>query len=244
VKIRDFDDTCIERLNNQFETSTPESVLAWAWSTFDTRVAASSSFQTQSVALLHMISRVAPRMKVYFVDTGFHFPETLAFQHQLSRQLGLRVEVLKPKLDHHEFRARFGHLYCVNPDLCCRINKVEPLQAAIGPLEAWIAGIRRDQTPQRRHVPIISRRANGSLKICPMAMWAEHDVWDYIRRHGLPTHPLLEQGYWSIGCAPCTRAIQNGDDPRSGRWPGKPKVECGLHSTNAVAPAKQHSSKE
>lgn len=220
----------LEVLNQRFETASPQEILAWAWETFNPRVAASSSFQTQSVPLLHMIAQAAPQMPIFFLDTGFHFPETLAFRDRLVRELNLNVRDLTPEMGHDQFRLQHGDLYLRDPDMCCYINKVEPLERAMLGLEAWISGIRRDQTKERSEAAIVNRQPDGLYKISPMAVWTKRDVWQYLYDHHLPEHPLLAQGYLSIGCAPCTRPVGAGEDDRAGRWAGKDKTECGLHT--------------
>lgn len=222
-------DSELEQLNAGFERATPAEIIRWAAETFAPDVAASSSFQTQSVPLLHMIAQVAPELPVFFLDTGFHFPETLAFRDRLIQELGLNVRVLKPQLGHEGFRREYGELYRRDPDMCCYINKVEPLRRAMQGLKAWISGIRRDQTAARNSTPILARQPDGLWKISPLATWTRRDVWQYIHDHDLPEHPLLAQGYLSIGCAPCTRPVANEQDERSGRWAGLEKSECGLH---------------
>lgn len=208
----------------------PETILQWAWETFAPSIAATSSFQTQSVPLLHMISRASPRMPVLFLDTGFHFPETLAFRDRVVEELELNLRVLEPKTGHDGFLQEYGELYRRNPDLCCHINKVEPLEGAKVGLDAWVAGIRRDQTPARKDTPVVTVEDEGPLKICPMVTWTEEDVESYVQEHDLPRHPLYDQGYGSIGCAPCTRRLMEGEDARAGRWAGTAKTECGLHA--------------
>lgn len=216
-------------LNRRFESTAPEEILLWAWDSFRPDIALSSSFQSQSVPLLHMLSRVAPEMPVLFCDTGFHFPETLAFRDRLVRLLGLDLRILTTRLGAQGFRQQHGLLYRSDPDLCCYLNKVEPMRVAQESLTAWVTGIRRDQTALRRTVEIVSRLENGVFKICPLATWTSWEVESYIRRHDLPTHPLADQGYRSIGCAPCTAAVAPGEADRAGRWKATGKTECGLH---------------
>ncbi len=216
-------------LNRRLEGEPPQEILRWAWETFAPRIAGSSSFQSQSVALLHMIAQIVPAMPVLFLDTGYHFPETLEFRDHLGQRLGLNIQLLEPTMGHDSFRQRFGALYLRNPDRCCYINKVEPLQRALKNYDAWISGIRRDQTGARATTPIISREQGGRYKICPLANWTGQQVRQYISEHGLPQHPLAEKGYPSIGCAPCTRPVRVGEAERDGRWAGQSKIECGLH---------------
>jgi phosphoadenosine phosphosulfate reductase len=220
----------LETINAELEVATPEAILHWAWTQFAPAIAATSSFQTQSLPLLHMIACTTPELPVYFLDTGFHFPETLAYRDQLMAQLGVNVRTLTADMGHSAFRHQHGDLYRSNPDLCCYINKVEPWQRTKAGLTAWISGIRRDQTEHRRATPIVERARNGQYKVCPLATWSEADMWRYINRHDLPVHPLMSQGYLSIGCAPCTRPVTDGEESRAGRWAGQAKTECGLHT--------------
>lgn len=211
----------------------PEEILQWAWQTFGPEIALSSSFQTQSIPLLHMASRETPEMPVLFLNTGFHFQETLVFRERLENRFGLRVRVLSASVGHEGFRREHGELYRIDPDRCCWINKVQPLIEALSTLRGWVTGIRRDQTKGRRFVPVLSRLDSGVFKICPMVRWTARDVWEYIRDHNLPVHPLHDAGYRSVGCAPCTRPTVAGQDEREGRWEGLDKDECGLHLADA-----------
>lgn len=224
-----MDDTQLQQFNETFESASPQEIIAWSWETFGPDMAATSSFQTQSLPLLHMIAQAAPEMPIFFLDTGFHFPETLLFRDRLIDDWGLNVRTLTTLMGHADFYQRHGELHRSNPDLCCYINKVEPLQQAKAGLAAWLTGVRRDQTEARRNTPILARERSGQCKVCPMATWTDRDVWRYIHQHDLPVHPLLSQGYMSIGCAPCTRPVGAGEDARSGRWANQSKTECGLH---------------
>ena len=168
------------------------------------------------------------------MDTGFHFPETLAYRDSLAARFGLNVRTVTPAIGHDGFRRQHGNLYRSNPDLCCHINKVEPLREVKRGLLAWVTGIRRDQTETRKATPILTQERSGQFKICPMATWTSKDIWTYINQHDLPVHPLLSQGYLSIGCAPCTRPATAGDDERSGRWAASAKTECGIHLDPAI----------
>lgn len=214
----------------------PARILRWAWERFGPEVGVTSSFQTQSVPLLHMVATAVPEMPVLFLDTGFHFPETLAFRDRLVRELGLEVRVLASKMGNDAFRRRYGTLYRSDPDLCCYINKVEPLARAKKGLAAWVSGIRRDQTRSRRATPVLSWDEDGLWKVCPLAGWTAEDVARYRAEHDLPSHPLHDEGYRSIGCAPCTRRTREGEDPRAGRWAGLDKTECGLHGDGPLSP--------
>ena len=228
----------VARWNEELEGAPPLTVLAWAAARFGGSIAASSSFQTQSVPLLHMISRAAPDTPVLFLDTGYHFPETLAFRDRLARELGLRVRSLHPLEGHDALVRRHGDLHRRDPDACCWMRKVEPLERAKKDYRAWIRGVRRDQTADRAATPVIDATPDGLVRVAPMAAWTERDMFRYLHDHGLPEHPLLQQGYLSIGCAPCTRAVRPGEDARAGRWAGNAKTECGLHldATTSTGP--------
>ena len=208
-------------------------IIYWAAKKFRDKLAITSSLQTQSVPLLHLVSRICPNVPVLFLDTGFHFPETIAFKDQLKRQLGLNVIELTPLMGHQQFRQQHAKLHTTNPNMCCYLNKVEPLQRKLKGFSAWISGIRRDQTEHRAKTPILGIQQNGLFKVCPMVAWKDIDIANYIDRHRLPRHPLHDAGYKSIGCHCCTKAVAKDANPRSGRWVGREKTECGLHDSMA-----------
>ena len=220
----------IALLNVEMETWSTEAILRWAWETLGPAVAASSSFQTQSAPLLYLIGQVCPAMPVIFLDTGFHFPETLAYRDELQARLGLNIVTARPAVEQSQLLQQYGEgLYRRDPDLCCYIHKVEPMQRATAGLRGWVNGVRRDQTANRGVLRTLEAQPDGLLKIHPMLNWTKRDVWAFIERHDLPAHPLLSKGYPSIGCAPCTRPVAPGEDDRAGRWAGTDKTECGLH---------------
>lgn len=235
------DKEVLRRLNSELARESPEAILSWAWETFSLDLALSSSFQTQSVPLLHMVSRVTPQLTIFFLDTGFHFPETLGFRDRLTREWRLKVRNLRPAIGHEGFLLKYGQLYRSDPDMCCYINKVEPLRRAIKGLRGWVSGLRRDQTPQRRDTPIVSVQSDGLYRIAPLASWTWRDVRKYLRERGLPEHPLFSKGYLSIGCQPCTRPVVAGQEERSGRWADRNKTECGIHLP--INPLETHGTK-
>jgi phosphoadenosine phosphosulfate reductase len=222
----------VHELNQRLKGASSVVILKWVWSTFGDRAAATSSFQTQSVPLLHLIAQTTPEMPVLFLNTGFHFPETLEFRDRLEDEFGLHVCSLEPRLGHDGFQERHGDLHRRDPDLCCHLNKVQPLNDALEDYNVWVAGIRRDQTEARTETPVIQWRDEDTLKVCPMVEWTSKDVWTYINEYDLPAHPLFQEGYYSIGCAPCTQPPGQNGDARDGRWAGKNKTECGLHVDN------------
>lgn len=228
-------------LNAQFDGAAPEDIIAWAADRFMPRLAATSSFQTQSVALLHMLSRVRPDIPVIFLDTGYHFSETLAYRDQLVADWGLNLRIVRSALNRADFIRQYGDaLYRRDPDLCCYINKVEPMQRALGDLDAWLSGIRRDQTAQRANAMPLEQLPDGRVKVQPLVAWTHKDLWSYIHRHDLPAHPLFSQGYLSVGCAPCTAPVTGDGDERSGRWASQSKTECGLHTAITSRPKGSH----
>ena len=222
----------IERLSQEFETRTPQEIIRWSVDTFWPQVALSSSFQTQSVPLLHMAWKVRRDILIFFLDTGYHFWETHMFRERLASHYQLNVLDLYRHSRWDEFaRARTRSLPVDDPNLCCYIHKVEPMQRAMKDMRAWISGIRRDQTSVRAQAKILELQDDGLLKINPLLNWTKEDIKKYSEEHRLPAHPLFQRGYRSIGCASCTIAIGVHDDERAGRWSGRGKTECGLHTS-------------
>lgn len=221
----------LDRISQEMEGQTPQQIITWAVETFAPQIAVSSSFQNQSVPLLHMVSRIDPEILIFFLDTGFHFWETLIFREKLQRELNLHIQNLYFDKQWKNFLDRFGrNLYEHDPDLCCYLRKVQPMQKALKTVRAWVSGIRRDQTATRHSAKILELERDGLVKINPMLNWTSADVQAYTLEHNLPTHPLFEKGYRSIGCKPCTRAVRLDENERAGRWSGKGKTECGLHT--------------
>lgn len=221
----------IGALSKQFETQTPQEIIAWAVAEFAPEIAMSTSFQTQSMALLHMVARIMPDIKIFFLDTGYHFWDTLIFREQIQHEWNLNVVDLYRDTRWDIFaRQNTRVLPTQDPNLCCYIHKVQPMQKALSGLRAWISGIRRDQTSDRAHAQILELQDDGLLKVNPLLHWTQSGVAAYMADHHLPAHPLYERGYRSIGCAPCTIAIGLADDERAGRWAGRAKTECGLHT--------------
>ncbi len=228
-------DFCILRAPGEPEAA--EEMLHWACKTFAPRIVATSSFQTQSVPLLHMISRVCPEMPVIFLDTGFHFPETLAFRDELVERFGLKLVVVEPELSREDFLRAYGEdVYRRDPDLCCYVNKVEPMQRALDGMVAWVAGVRRDQTENRHSLQGLEPQISGVIKVHPLLNWTHADVEAYRQRYHLPVHPLAAQGYASVGCEICTEPVIGTVGERAGRWVGMAKEECGLHLDPASSP--------
>lgn len=205
------------------------------------RVFASSSFQTNSVLLLHMVSRYDPELPVYFLNTGYHFPETLAYRDRLAAMLGLRrvVDVRPGVSKAHQRDATGRLLYASDPDCCCHLNKVAPMEPIRATHDVWLSGLRAAQNAFRAGLRRVERGADGKIRFHPFLEWGNREVYRYRMLHGLPAHPLEEKGYFSIGCQPCTRrmdlseqasGVGGAGDGRGGRWQGLRKTECGLHT--------------
>ena len=198
------------------------------------RFAVSSSFGADSATLLSLVAEVDPMLPVLFLDTGLHFAETLAYRRQLTAALGLgNVIDVTPALTVTQQAAEHGGgLYLRDPDACCAIRKVAPLDEALAGYDGWASGVRRGQTPDRADTPAVSLVRRGGrdlLKVAPLINWTAADVAGHRRLRDLPVHPLVERGFGSIGCAPCTRPTAPGEDARAGRWAGHVKTECGIH---------------
>ena len=219
--------TCAERL----ESASPLEILTWASETFGSQLAIVTSFQATGIATLHMMQRIQPRTPVLTLDTGLLFPETLDLMDNLEARFNLDLRRIQPRQTPAQQARDYGdRLWERNPDRCCHIRKTIPLRDALAGFDAWITGLRRDQSPSRAATPVISRdRRNGSIKIAPFANWTEKMVWRYIHQHELPYNRLHDMGYPSIGCWTCTRAATGADDLRSGRWSNRSKTECGIH---------------
>ncbi len=215
-------------LQEKLQLAPPDEILLWVWNTFGELAVSSSSFQSQSVVLLYLIGKFVPKMPVYFLETGFHFPETLAFRDELTEKWGLNVVNITP--EDYITKENLSELRLLDPDYCCLHAKISPLQRALHGKQAWVTGIRRDQTSNRRDTPIITEQSGGLLKVAPLASWNRTDLRAYITEHNLPAHPLEHKGYRSIGCEPCTVPVVNEYDERSGRWVSYSKTECGLHT--------------
>lgn len=207
-----------------------EEIMRFLVRAYPGRVALSASFGGGGLVLAHMLSRIDAHAPVLFLDTGYHFPETIAFKNRFAQQYRLRVIDLATPVD-----ATAAQLYRTDPDRCCRIRKVEPMHRALSEFDVWITALRRDQSDTRRSVDVLVHHVidgRAILKVMPLAYWARHDVEEYLATHGVPSHPLVEKGYTSIGCWPCTRPTVQGEGERAGRWSGTNKTECGLHSAD------------
>ncbi|MBK1696937.1 phosphoadenylyl-sulfate reductase [Rhodovibrio salinarum] len=218
-------------LERDAEGLTGEELLALAITRhFPGTITAVSSFGAEAALLLDMISRIDPATPVIFLETGKHFPETLRYRDRLIAKLGLTgVRNEQPDEADRKQTDPDGHLWSVNPDRCCALRKVRPLERALTGFDAWITGRKRFQTATREGLPRVEL-VDGRVKVNPLADWTQNDVDAAFNARGLPRHPLVDQGYPSIGCLPCTRRVAEGENARAGRWSGMEKTECGIHN--------------
>lgn len=211
----------LDLVSKGFETAPASKVVRWAFDTFGSSVVVAASFE--DIALIDLATKADPSVEVVFLDTEAHFPETLAFVEEVRARYGLNLTITKPGPE--------AAAHPCGSASCCQFRKVEPLRRAVAGRRAWMTSLKRSDGPTRADAPIVSWDASFELvKINPLATWTDDDVACYLADHELPTHPLLSRGYRSIGCAPTTRPVADGEDPRAGRWAGLDKTECGLHA--------------
>jgi phosphoadenosine phosphosulfate reductase len=227
----------VRALSAEFENAAPAEILQWAFEQFGARAAIGTSFQGAGLVTIHHAVSAGIALPVFTIDTGLLFQETLELKRRLEKFFGITIESLVPELTvEAQAREIAPELWKVNPNLCCTIRKVEPLQKKLGSIHAWITGLRRDQSTGRARTQVLELyefdrlRGRNILKINPLANWSRDQVWDYLRLHKIPYNPLADRGFRSIGCFPCTTAVFEGQDDRAGRWTGFDKVECGIHT--------------
>jgi phosphoadenosine phosphosulfate reductase len=210
----------MDEQSSAFETAPAGLIVAWAVDRFGAKLTVASSFQ--EAVLIDIAMAVDPTIEVVFLDTGSHFPETLEYVEAIRSRYDLNLTVTQPVEGAEQWPCGSAQ--------CCEFRKVRPMRQAMEGKEAWITGLKRVDAPTRRNAPIVAFDDSwGMVKINPLATWTEEDITGYGRDHGIPEHPLLSKGYLSIGCAPTTRPVKFGEDPRAGRWSDSDKVECGLH---------------
>ncbi len=221
----------VAALNARYRHHSATAVLEHALADRDLgRVALVSSYGAESVVLLHLVAMIAPQTPVIFIDTRMLFPETLDYQRQLAEMLPLcdlrTIRAAAPRVARADPE---GLLHREDPDACCHVRKVEPLERALAGFDGWITGRKRFQGNGREGVEFFEAEGGARIKVNPLAHWGREDVEEYMVENRLPRHPLVARGYPSIGCAPCTSPVRAGEDPRAGRWRGSDKVECGIH---------------
>jgi phosphoadenosine phosphosulfate reductase len=227
----------VAALSQEFECASADEILRWAFDQFGHSAAIGTSFQGAGlVAIHHAVSAGLP-LPVFTIDTGLLFSETLELKARLETYFGIVIESLVPERTVEEQAQDIApELWLSSPDLCCTLRKVEPLQKKLNQLDAWVVGLRREQSAGRAQIQILELyefdrlREKNILKVNPLARWSRDEVWAYIRHHGIPYNPLMDRGFRSIGCFPCTRVVLSGQDDRAGRWTGFDKSECGIHT--------------
>jgi phosphoadenosine phosphosulfate reductase len=222
----------LARASLALESSEPAEIIRWAAERFGDRLTMATAFGPEGCAIIHWLATVAPKTFVFNLETGYQFKETLELRDRLAKRYGIEVSLEAPDTTVEEYeRHHGGPLYRTDSNRCCADRKIAVIRRVLTRFDAWMSGIRRDQSPDRAAAPIVGFDAKfGVVKISPLANWTKAKIWDLILREDIPYNPLHDQGYVSIGCAPCTRPIQLGEDERAGRWSGSAKTECGLHS--------------
>jgi phosphoadenosine phosphosulfate reductase len=220
----------LREANPDAPEATAAAVIEWVARNFSVEAAAVACSMADAV-LPAVVAEKLPNVEVLFLDTGYHFVETYGTRDEVARALPVRILDIKPKQTVSEQDAQHGEkLYQRDPNLCCQLRKVEPLTSQLEQFEVWFTGVRRDEAETRANTPLVQWDAkNGLVKVNPLAAWTFDELIDYANEHKVPTNLLLQHGYPSIGCEPCTKPVAPGEDPRSGRWAGSGKVECGLH---------------
>jgi phosphoadenosine phosphosulfate reductase len=223
----------LEQASARLEVAEPEDILRWATARFAPKFTMATAFGPEGMVLIHMLAEIAPQTPIFNLDTGYQFQETLDLREEVKRRYGIEVEYKRTDTTVEQYEQQHGGpLYRTNPDQCCLDRKVKVLEKAALGMHAWASAIRRDQSPDRAKAPIVGwDKKFGLVKVSPLANWTKQKVWGLITQHNIPYNPLHDQGYTSIGCRPCTRAVMIGEDERAGRWSGFAKTECGLHSS-------------
>jgi phosphoadenosine phosphosulfate reductase len=227
----------VAALNARYRYHSATAVLEHALKDDDLgRVALVSSFGAESVVLLHLVSVIAPETPVLFIDTRMLFQETLDYQRELAEKLALcDIRTIRANPARVNFEDPDGTLHQFSTDACCNVRKVEPLERALSKFDGWITGRKRFQNADRGTIDFFENEGDFRIKVNPLAHWGSEDLEEYMVENRLPRHPLVAKGFPSIGCAPCTSAVKPGEDPRSGRWRGTQKTECGIHFIDGKA---------
>jgi phosphoadenosine phosphosulfate reductase len=226
----------LDEANRRLAEAAPQEILRWAVETFYPKLTMATAFGPEGCAILHMLAAIEPRVRVFNLDTGYQFAETLRLRDRIAETLGIEVELVRPEQTVAEYEAaNGGPVYSHDPDRCCHDRKIVPLRRAVVGYDAWISSIRADQSAHRAKARVVAWDAKFALvKVNPLLRWTHRDVWAYVVANEVPYNPLHDHGYPSIGCWPCTRAVAAGEaDERAGRWAGQAKTECGLHSLDS-----------
>ena len=219
-------------VSRSLEGLEPSAIIAWAAQRYGERLTMATAFGPEGCLIIHWLATQAPKTFVFNLDTGYQFSETLELRDRIARRYGIEVSLEQPETSVQEYeQLHGGPLYQIAPDRCCGDRKIAVIRRVLTRFDAWMSGIRRDQSPERAGAPIVAwDHKFNVVKVSPLANWTKAQVWEAIVREDVPYNPLHDQGYISIGCWPCTRAVTFGEDERAGRWSGTAKTECGLHS--------------
>jgi phosphoadenosine phosphosulfate reductase len=222
----------LEDQSRQLEGVSAEAILQWAVDRYFPRFTMATGLGPEGCVIISMLAKIEPRVYVFNLDTGYQFKETLALRNRMVEKYGIEIHLQQPELSVEQYEAvHGGPVYPTNSDRCCFDRKIAVLQRASRNYDAWATGVRREQSPTRANTPLVGwDKKFGLAKINPLATWTKSDVWRRILDQQVPYNPLHDQGYPSIGCWPCTRAVLPGEDERAGRWSGSAKTECGLHT--------------
>ncbi len=234
-KRSELDQDSLDRLqcqSEEFEKATPQEIIHWAAEEFGDGLTMATAFGPEGMAIIHMIWEMGHAIHTFNLDTGYQFPETLAMVDRIREKYQCEIDMRRPEMTIEQFEAQFGGpIYKTDPDTCCGQRKLVVLRQTVADKSAWISAIRRDQSADRAKAAILFWDKRFELvKVNPLANWTKKDVWKFITDNDVPYNPLHDQGYSSIGCQPCTRAVIFGEDERAGRWSGTAKTECGLHT--------------
>jgi phosphoadenosine phosphosulfate reductase len=231
--------------NVLFETATPEEIIQWSIEAYGEKLCMTTSFQLGGMVLIDMIAKIDKKLPILFIDTGFHFEETLKFRDDVMARYGINLITLHPLIDRETFKRFYGDdkLYDRNQTECCRLNKVEPMERALKGYTARIAALRRDASAERAKIKILETRTDGVTLVHPLANWTRAQTQEYLKANNVPQHPLHAQGYKTIGCSPtcCTQPVGENAPERAGRWTGTGKSECGLHMRGIRRPEQDFS---
>jgi len=222
----------LARASRSLESATPQEIIRWAVDRFGGKLTMATAFGPEGCLIIHWLATISPSTYVFNLDTGYQFPETIELRDRIAKRYGIDVVLEKPATTVEEYeRLHGGPIHRTDPDRCCGDRKLSIVTRVLANYDAWMSGIRRDQSADRAVTPIVGwDHKFGVVKVSPLANWTKAKVWDAIIKENVPYNPLHDKGYVSIGCAPCTRAVTMDEDERAGRWSGSAKTECGLHS--------------
>lgn len=221
----------IAAASQELAGKSPQEILRWAVQQFHPKLTMATAFGAEGCCIIHMLAEIEPGVRIFNLDTGYQFAETLELRERLKQRYGIEVEYIRPESTVEEYEKEHGGpLYVIRSDQCCHDRKIVPLRRAVVGFDAWISSIRKDQSEHRAQAGVVQWDKKFNLvKVNPLLAWTKKEVWGFVMKHGVPYNPLHDQNYPSIGCWPCTRPVNHGEDERAGRWSGSVKKECGLH---------------